>query len=54
MTVGACVAAAFIAALAGGAGHLARDPFVSVLWWLGFSISLYIADRRRAASEPGS
>ena len=32
----------------------AERLFVSVLWWLGFSISPYIADRRRPASGAGS
>lgn len=53
VTIGACVLAALIAALAGGAGHVPRDPFVSVLWWVGFSTSLYVADRRRTSPGPG-
>ena len=47
LTIGACLAATLIAALAGGADHVRRDPFLSALWWVGFSLSLYVADRRR-------
>ena len=47
LTIGACLAATLIAALAGGADHVRRDPLLSALWWVGFSLSLYVADRRR-------
>ena len=45
--------------LAGGNGlattvvPVPRDPLAPVLWWLGFSVSLYIADRRHAPVAPG-
>jgi len=44
-TTGACVGATLLAALAGGMIGIPRDPLVPALWWLAFSISLYVADR---------
>jgi hypothetical protein len=53
MTIAACEVAMLITALATTVVPIPRDPLAPVLWWLGFSVSLYIADRRHTPSSPG-
>ena len=50
MTIAACEVAMLITATASNVVPIPRDPLAPVLWWLGFSISLCIADRRRVPS----
>lgn len=53
LTIVACEVAMLITALAVRAVPTLRDLLAPVLWWLAFSMSLCIADRRRAPSSPG-
>jgi hypothetical protein len=53
LTIAACEAAMVITALATTVVPVPRDPLAPVLWWLGFSVSLYIADRCHAPVAPG-
>ncbi len=50
VTIVACEVAMLIASLATTVVPIPRDPLAPTLWWLGFSASLYIADRRSTAS----
>lgn len=50
VTIAACEGAMLLTALAPTVVAIPRDPLAPTLWWLGFSTSLYIADRRSSAS----
>jgi hypothetical protein len=52
LSIGLCEAATLVAALAMGAVSVPRDPLVPAAWWVGFSLSLYIADRQNRAPGP--
>jgi len=47
-TIAACELAMLVTALATNVVPLPRDPLAPVLWWLAFSVSLYVAGRRSA------
>lgn len=52
MTIAACEVAMLVTALATNVVPIPRDPMAPVLWWLAFSMSLYVADRRSAPYSP--
>jgi hypothetical protein len=54
LTIAACEAAMIITALATTVVPVPRDPLAPALWWLGFSASLYIVDRRHAPVASGT
>ena len=53
LTIAACEVAMVITALTTTVVPVPRDPLAPALWWLGFSVSLYIADRRHAPASLG-
>jgi len=52
MTIAACEVAVVILSLAITVVPVPREPLAPMLWWLAFSVSLYIADRRGTPSSP--
>jgi hypothetical protein len=50
LTIAACEVAMLLTALVPTVAAIPRDPLAPTLWWLGFSTSLYVADRRSSGS----
>lgn len=53
LTIAACEVAMLVTGLATTVVRVPRDPLAPALWWLGFSVALYIADRRHTPSSLG-